>query len=152
MTMLGFSVDFPSALRLFFQRLFIARTPSMMASDEPTQLVPTAPAPSPIGALKRFPIMLTHRLRDKSLSSHNVGWGGGVGWVEAWTPRARGSKAAWGKRSSLLHFGRLRVLLVVDEVLGECVTHEFLGLVLHVGGDKGGETVRVSSVSPGLYV
>lgn len=66
MTMLGFSVDFPSALRLFFQRLFMARTPSMMASDEPTQLVPTAPAPSPIGALKRFPIILTHRLKNKS--------------------------------------------------------------------------------------
>lgn len=76
--MLGFSVDFPSALRLFFQRLFMARTPSMMASEEPTQLVPTAPAPSPIGALKRFPIILTHRLKGKSASSHSAG---GVGFV-----------------------------------------------------------------------
>lgn len=64
--MLGFSVDLPSALRLFFQRLFMAKTPSMIASEEPTQLVPMAPVPSPVGALKSFPIMLTHRLRGES--------------------------------------------------------------------------------------
>lgn len=96
--MLGFSVDFPSALRLFFQRLFMASTPSMMASDEPTQLVPTAPAPSPIGALKRFPIILTHRLKGRSVSSYawgsaGGGKGGGFCWIEAPTSLVGGSVA-----------------------------------------------------------
>lgn len=56
------------------------------------------------------------------------------------------------ERSSLLHFGCLWVLLVVNEVLGERVTHELLGLVLHVGGDEGGKAVGVSTVSPKLCI
>lgn len=36
----------------------------------------------------------------------------------------------------LLYLGRLWVFLVIDEVLGEGVGHELLGLVLHIGGDK----------------
>ncbi len=62
MTRLGRSVDFPSATRLFFQRFFMASTPSMMASELPTHEVPTAPtvSPTPTGALNRRPIMETH--------------------------------------------------------------------------------------------
>ena len=48
---------------LFFQRFFIARTASMIASELPTHDVPTAPTPSPAptGAWKSRPIMETHR-------------------------------------------------------------------------------------------
>lgn len=56
------------------------------------------------------------------------------------------------ERGSLLHLCCLWVLLVVDEVLGERVTHELLSLVLHVGGDEGGEAVGVSTVSPKLCI
>lgn len=48
----------------------------------------------------------------------------------------------------LLHLGCLWVLLVVDEVLGEGVRHELLGLILHIGGDKRGEAVQALIVSP----
>ncbi len=60
--MLGRSTGFPSAIRWFFQRLFMASTPSMMASELPTHEVPTAPtvSPRPTGALNRRPIMETH--------------------------------------------------------------------------------------------
>ena len=63
MTMLGRSHGLPSAMRRFFQRFFMASTASMMASEEPTHDVPTAPTVSPAstGALKSRPIMDTDR-------------------------------------------------------------------------------------------
>lgn len=48
----------------------------------------------------------------------------------------------------LLHLGCLWVLLIVDEVLGEGITHELLGLVLHVCGNERGKAVRAAIVSP----
>lgn len=61
--MFGFSVERPAAFLWFFHRLFMARTASMMASEEPMQEVPMAPAalPSSVGALNKRPIMDTQR-------------------------------------------------------------------------------------------
>ncbi len=39
--------------------------------------------------------------------------------------------------TAVLDVGADRVLFVVDEVLGEGVDHELLGLLLHVCGDEG---------------
>jgi len=38
--------------------------------------------------------------------------------------------------TSVLDFGGLRVLLVVDEVFGQGLLHELLRLIFHVGGDE----------------
>jgi hypothetical protein len=59
--MLGLSYGLPSALRLFCQSFFCARTPSMMASLDPMVEVPMVLSSSPVGALKRRAIMETQR-------------------------------------------------------------------------------------------
>jgi len=54
MTMFGLEKSFPSALRVSCQRFFIARTASMMASDDPMHEVPMAVGfPFEIGEWKR---------------------------------------------------------------------------------------------------
>jgi len=41
--------------------------------------------------------------------------------------------------TTVLDFGGLGILFVVDEILGEGLGHELLSLLLHVGGDEGSE-------------
>jgi len=48
--------------------------------------------------------------------------------------------------AAVLDVGRDGVLLVVDEVLGERVDHQFLRLLLHVGGDERSQAVARGSV------
>lgn len=60
-TMLGLSQGLPSALRLFCHLRLKANPASIMASDDPTVPHPIAVSSSPIGALNRCAIMLTHR-------------------------------------------------------------------------------------------
>jgi hypothetical protein len=103
-----------------------------------TQLVPIPePSPLPVGALKSFPIILTQRLvRGKSVDDGTERYvlvfggffgGGGRGQV---LPSGKPSNTGTG--GSLLHLCCLGVLFIVDEVLGQGISHELLGLVLHI--------------------
>lgn len=60
--MFGEDVSLPIASRLFCQRFFMARTASIIASDEPIQAVPTAATWSfSVGEWKRLARMLRQR-------------------------------------------------------------------------------------------
>ena len=59
MTRLGLEVSWPSALRLACHRFFMARPASRMASEDPTQAVPTLSWPC-ASAWNRFASMATH--------------------------------------------------------------------------------------------
>ena len=90
MTRLGLEASLPSALRLACHRFFMARPASRMASEEPTQAVPTLSRPC-ASAWNRFASMATHLqpqqggrldLRALSYSQHLQPVGGILSRVE----------------------------------------------------------------------
>lgn len=118
---------------MFFQRFFIAKTPSMMASELPIQEVPTAPESSLwwVGTLNRRPIMETQRF----WMSADCGY-----WLYAVSGKLGSGSTAFSD------------LLIVDKVLGERLGHELLRLFFHVGGDEGGQVEHGVAVEAELVL
>jgi hypothetical protein len=138
----------PSAIRLFFQRLFAAMTASMHASEEPTVETPTASASwLSSGALKRRAIMLTQRASISPRAGYCNGRGRGL---VGFTGDAEGEEKVhlldvdevWrgkGKRRGQLEVETAREK--TGRTLRKVLNHELLSLVLHVGlqgKEKGG--------------
>lgn len=71
----GLSNGFPAAFRAFDHFFFMARTPNMMASEDPTVLVPIALESFSIGTLKRRAIMETQRFWMSAETGYSSGRG-----------------------------------------------------------------------------
>jgi hypothetical protein len=109
----GLSYGFPSAFRRFDHFFFMARMPSMMASELPMVLVPMAVTLSSwTGTLNRRAIMETHRFwMSIRVSMRRFRTG---------VPRTCGDG----------------ILLIVNEVLAKALNHELLSFFFHVSGDE----------------